>query len=158
VKRRVPAVTLGVVGGGAAGDWADGVAAVHALVVAFVAAGGLLAWWRPRLARLHLPVAGAALLVNVTGSDCPLTTVELWLRAAAGEQGYTGGFLGHYLVEPLLGRSVSAPLGAGILAVAVVPNAVAYAGLAVRCVGCRRRGPARCARVRARDGAGGRSR
>lgn len=123
-----------------AGLAADVVAVLHLATGVVVVLGGLLAWARPRMAgrvlAVHLPVAGAAAAVTATGSDCPLTDAELALRAAAGEAPYTGGFLGHYLVEPvvepLLGRPAGPGVGTWLLLAAVVPNAVAYAGLGRR--------------------------
>jgi hypothetical protein len=107
--------------------WADGVAAVHAVVVLLVLAGGLAGLRWPGVRRVHLPVLAAALAVNVTGSDCPLTTLELRLRRGEGGAGYSGGFVGHYLLEPVLGTGSAGPSVPGlVLAAAVVPNLVAY--------------------------------
>ena len=39
--------------------------------------------------------------IEIIGGICPLTTVENALRRAAGESGYPGGFVEHYIV-PLL--------------------------------------------------------
>jgi hypothetical protein len=112
---------------------ANAVALLHAVAVLFMLTGGLLALRRPWLAAVHAPVALAILGVNLAGADCPLTNLELWLREAAGEPGYTGGFLGHYLFEPL-GLDVSATsTQIGVYAVALGLNLVAYALLAVRC-------------------------
>jgi hypothetical protein len=122
---------------------ANAVAVVHGLAVAFMLGGGLVVLRRPRVAALHAPLALAILGVHLAGADCPLTTLELWLREAAGERGYTGGFLGHYLFEPL-GLDVAAPsTQVGVYTVALGVNAVAYVLLAVRCF----RGSARAPRV-----------
>src|SRR5918994_1438307 len=77
------------------------VAVVHAAAVAFMLTGSLLALRWPRLLWLHVPVALGILALYLTGSDCPLTTWELALREAAGEPGYRGGFIGHYVTRPL---------------------------------------------------------
>ena len=63
--------------------------------------GSLLALRWPRVLWLHVPVSLAILGIYLTGSDCPLTSLELALREQAGEPGYTGGFIGHYVTEPL---------------------------------------------------------
>jgi polyferredoxin len=86
---------------------ADGVLTLHCVVVAFVVAGLVLVIignsceWRWvnafgfRLAHL------AAILIVVAevwlGATCPLTTVELSLRAKAGTTTYAGSFVGHWL-------------------------------------------------------------
>ncbi|CCG02952.1 DUF2784 domain-containing protein [Blastococcus saxobsidens] len=111
---------------------AQAVALVHAAAVLFMLVGALLALRWPRLVLLHAPVALVILAVNLAGADCPLTDLELWLRERAGAPGYAGGFLGHYLFDPL-GLDVDATgTQAGIYAVALTPNVVGYGRLAVR--------------------------
>ncbi|MGY1836423.1 DUF2784 domain-containing protein [Blastococcus sp. SYSU DS0510] len=111
---------------------ANAVALVHAAAVLFMLVGALLALRWPRLVLLHAPVALVILAVNLAGADCPLTDLELWLRERAGAPGYEGGFLGHYLFDPL-GLDVDATgTQAGTYAVAVTPNVVGYGRLAVR--------------------------
>lgn len=80
---------------------ADAVVALHAAFVAFVALGGFLVLRWPRAAWLHLPAASWGALVELAGWVCPLTYLENWLRARGGEQGYTGGFVEHYLLPAL---------------------------------------------------------
>jgi hypothetical protein len=109
---------------------ANAVAVLHAAAVLFMVTGSLLALRWPVLLCLHVPVALVILGLHLTGSDCPLTTWELALRADAGEPGYRGGFIGHYLAEPL-----GLPIGAtstqaGIYVVAVLPKLVGYGLLA----------------------------
>ncbi len=108
------------------------VAVLHGLAVVFMVTGSLLARRWPQVLWVHVPVAVAILVLYATNSDCPLTTLELWLRELAGAPGYRGGFLGHYVTEPL-----GFPIGAtatqiGIYVTALVPNAVGYGLLAVR--------------------------
>jgi hypothetical protein len=113
-------------------SWAYAVAAVHALAVALMLTGALLALRWPRLVLLHAPVAGAILAVNLAGAACPLTVWELALRERAGAGPYAGGFLGHYAFTPL-GLEVASPaVQAGVYTVALAPNAVGYGLLAVR--------------------------
>lgn len=69
----------------------------HALFVLFVACGGLLVWQWPRLAWLHVPAVLWGAGVELGGAVCPLTPLENHLRRLAGEVGYAGDFLGHYL-------------------------------------------------------------
>ena len=105
---------------------ANAVAVLHAAVVLFMLTGSLLALRRPWVLWLHVPVALAILAIYATGSDCPLTTWELALRADAGEPGYRDGFLGHYITGPLGFPIEAASTKIGILAVAFLPNVVGY--------------------------------
>jgi hypothetical protein len=115
------------------------VAVLHGSAVLFMLTGSLLALRWPRLVLLHLPVAAVILAVNLAGADCPLTTLELALRDAAGVPGYTGGFLGHYVLAPFGVDVHTTAAQVGIYAVALTPNAVGYSLLAAR--GARRRAP-----------------
>lgn len=111
---------------------ADLVVLAHVLFVAFALGGGFLAlrWrWMPWL---HLPALAWAALVEIEGWVCPLTPLENHLRALAGEGGYRGDFIEHYVLPALypagLTRGVQAALAGGLIAV----NAVAYATVAWR--------------------------
>jgi hypothetical protein len=80
---------------------ADLVAALHAGFVVFAVLGGLLVLRWPKAAWAHLPCAAWAALVELFGWGCPLTPLENHFHRLAGEAGYAGGFLAHYL-GPLL--------------------------------------------------------
>jgi hypothetical protein len=108
------------------------VALLHASAIAFMLVGSLLALRWPRLLWLHVPVSLAILALYLTGSDCPLTTWELALREAAGEPGYTGGFIGHYITEPLGFPIEATSTQVGIYVVAFLPNVVGYGLLVTR--------------------------
>jgi len=111
---------------------ADLVVLLHLGFVVFVLAGGLLVWRWPALAWLHLPAALWAAWVELSGTICPLTPVENELRAAAGQGGYGGGFVDHYVLPLLypagLTRETQAILGLGVLAL----NGVVYGRLLAR--------------------------
>lgn len=111
---------------------ADLVVVVHAAFVAFVALGALLVWRRPRLAWVHVPCVIWGVTIEWTGGVCPLTPLEQSLRRAAGQAGYQGGFIEHYL-EPILypaGLTRTAQLVLG--AAALLVNLAAYAALVRR--------------------------
>lgn len=80
---------------------ADGLLLVHLLFILFVLLGGLLVWRWSWLAWLHLPAALWGVLVELMHWPCPLTPLEQQLREAAGQAGYHGGFIEHYLL-PLI--------------------------------------------------------
>ena len=108
------------------------VALAHAAAVVLLLIGGMLALRHPRVLWVHLPVLAAIGAVYLAGADCPLTTLELDLRARAGGDAYSGGFLGHYVLSPLgLDRS-AAVVQAALPVVALLPNAVAAALLVRR--------------------------
>jgi hypothetical protein len=100
---------------------------LHAAFVAFVLLGGFVLPRWPRLAWLHVPAVAWGAGIAFLGTVCPLTPLENELRRLAGEEGYTGGFVEHYLLGLLypdgLTRGVQAALGIMVLSV----NAAAYA-------------------------------
>jgi hypothetical protein len=112
---------------------ADLIVLLHLGFILFVGLGGLLVLRWPRLAWLHLPAVAWGALIELAGSIvCPLTPWENALRAAAGESGYAGGFVDHYIVPmvypPGLTRSIQVVLGILVLAV----NGLAYGALILR--------------------------
>jgi len=98
---------------------ADAVLVVHFTFVVFVVLGGALVLRWPKLVWIHLPAVIWAALVEVNGWICPLTPLEVALRQAAGDAGYAGDFLEHYLVAVVypegLTRGVQVVLGAAVL-------------------------------------------
>ena len=105
---------------------ADALVALHALFVVFAVAGGALVVWRPRIALVHLPTALWAAWVELSSSLCPLTPLENHWRRAAGDAGYEGGFVEHYVVPVLYpdGLTPRIQLGIGIGVIAI--NALFY--------------------------------
>jgi len=100
---------------------ADLVLVLHAAFVAFVMLGGLLVLRWPRLAWLHLPVVVWGAGIEFLGGICPLTPLENHWRRLAGDQGYTGGFVEHYVFPVLYpeGLTRQVQLGLGLLVLAV---------------------------------------
>ena len=117
---------------------ADLVVAIHFAFILFVVGGGLLVLRYPRLAWVHVPAAAWGAAIELVGGICPLTPLENALRRAAGEAGYHGGFIEHYLLPVIypagLTPAVGIVLGLGVLLV----NGAIYALLWWR----RRRGRA----------------
>jgi hypothetical protein len=106
---------------------ADGVLILHLAFVIFVILGGAWVVYRPRIAWLHVPAFLWGAGVELVGGVCPLTPLELWLRHAAGEGGYAGGFVEHYLLRLLYpeGLMRADQLTLGVLVLVV--NAFWYA-------------------------------
>jgi hypothetical protein len=100
---------------------ADLVVGLHFLFVLFVVLGGLLALRWSRVAWVHLPVAAYGALIELVGWTCPLTPLENEMRQRAGEAGYQGGFIEHYLLPALypaaLTRGIQMLLGGVVIGV-----------------------------------------
>jgi hypothetical protein len=54
------------------------------------------------------------------------------LREHAGQPGYTGGFIGHYITDPLGFPIEATSTQIGIYVVAFLPNVIGYALLAAQ--------------------------
>ena len=105
---------------------ADAVLAVHLAFVLFVVCGGLLVLRAPRLAWLHLPAVAWAAFVELSGSICPLTPLEVALRRGAGDAGYGGDFVEHYLIALLYPAGLTRELQMVLGAAVVLINLVVY--------------------------------
>jgi hypothetical protein len=106
---------------------ADVVLLVHAGFVVFVVLGGLPVLRWPRLAWLHLPAVAWGAGIEFAGAICPLTPLEIHLRSLAGQQGYAGGFVEHYVFALLYpeGLTRNVQLALGLLVIVI--NALVYA-------------------------------
>jgi Protein of Unknown function (DUF2784) len=115
---------------------ADAVLVLHGLFIVWVVLGGLAVIARPRLAWLHLPAVAWGVWISWSGRVCPLTPLEQSLRRAAGQAGYQGGFIEHYLTALIYpaGLSVSLQIlyGAVVLCINLALYAVAIARAARR--------------------------
>ncbi len=76
---------------------ADAIKLFHAAFVVFAIFGALCLWWTPALLWFHIPVVVWAGGINLLGWTCPLTPLENRFRMSAGQSGYEGGFIQHYL-------------------------------------------------------------
>ncbi|TNG02085.1 MAG: DUF2784 domain-containing protein [Gammaproteobacteria bacterium] len=100
---------------------ADLIVLFHFLFICFVVLGGLFTLrWR-WVALIHLPAALWGALIVMLGGICPLTPFENSLRLAAGEQGYSGGFIEHYLVPIIYpaGLTRETQIAIGVLVVGI---------------------------------------
>ena len=95
------------------------VLALHLLLIVYVVFGAALLWRWPRSVWLHLPAALWGVFVELSGTVCALTPLESRLRQTAGEQGYAGSFVAHYLLPLIypdaLTRESQVLLGAGLV-------------------------------------------
>lgn len=86
---------------------ADAVLVLHFALVAFVVVGLALIWvgnwrgwrwvngWWLRLA--HIAAIGVVVAQVWLGAECPLTTLEMWLRKTGGMPAYQESFIAHWL-------------------------------------------------------------
>ena len=103
---------------------ADGLVLSHLLFILFVLFGGLLALKWPALIWAHLPAVAWGVTVEVLHLSCPLTEWENLMRQAAGQTGYGGGFIEHYIwpvIYPAgLTPEIQLALGSVVLAINVL--------------------------------------
>jgi hypothetical protein len=108
---------------------ADLLVVLHLAFATFVIFGGFLTWkWR-RAIFFHLPALAWGFWVEISGQICPLTPLEIHLRNLAGEAGYRGDFLDHYVLALLYPSWLTRPTQWGFAAVLLGINVVAYGAL-----------------------------
>jgi Protein of Unknown function (DUF2784) len=103
---------------------ADLVVMIHLLFICFIVGGVFLTWRWPWIIWVHIPAVVYGALIEFAGFSCPLTVLENDLRVRAGEAGYSGGFIEHYVVRviypPGLTREMQIGLGLLVLLVALL--------------------------------------
>ena len=103
---------------------ADAVVMLHLAFIAFALLGGLLVLRWARAAWLHLPALAWGAFIEFSGGICPLTPLENSLRAAAGGDVYSQGFVERYIVPIIypgeLTRELQWVLGGVLIAVNLV--------------------------------------
>ena len=99
---------------------------LHFSFVLFVVGGGLLLYKWPWLAWLHLPAVIWAALLEFNSWVCPLTPLEQQLRSAAGQAGYSGGFVDHYLLALLYPVGLDGNMQVILGSLVVVINVLVY--------------------------------
>ncbi len=105
---------------------ADLVVGLHFLFVLFVVLGGLLLLKWPGLVWVHLPAAVWGALIELRGWICPLTPLENRFRARAGDAGYEGGFIEHYILPVLYPGDLTRDIQLVLAAVVIVLNLGIY--------------------------------
>ncbi len=94
-----------------------------------MAAGGLLVLRWPRLAWLHVPCFAWGALISLAGWICPLTPLENDLRRRAGEDGYAGSFVEHYILPILYPGALTREIQVGLGVAVLLVNGAVYAVL-----------------------------
>lgn len=110
----------------AASIGADAVLLLHLAFILFAVFGGLLAPWYPKIAWVHLPALVWAVWITATHGICPLTPLENSLRRAAGDAGYPGTFIDHYIMPLIYPPGLTPSLQVWIAIVLAASNALLY--------------------------------
>ena len=119
---------------------ADAVVTFHLLFIIFVLLGGLLVLRWPWAALLHLPAMAWGAAVEFLHLYCPLTPLENALRSRAGDQGYDGGFIEHYLIPLIYPAGLTPQIQLWLGGIVLLINASVYGAFLVRGVRRFRRG------------------
>ena len=106
---------------------ADLTVAVHFAFLLFVAGGAFLVRRFRWVAVPHLLCVAWGVYVEVTGRICPLTPLENRFARRAGEAGYQGSFIEHYLLPVIYPDGLTREMQWGLAALVVVLNVAAYA-------------------------------
>lgn len=105
---------------------ADSVLVLHLLFIGFVIFGGLFAFRSPWVALAHLPAACWGTYIELSGGVCPLTPLEVRFRHAAGDAGYSGSFIEHYLLPVIYPAGLTSNIQFWLAAFVVLINAAIY--------------------------------
>jgi len=111
---------------------ADLLVILHLLFIIFVLLGGLLVARWHWIALLHIPAAAWGALIEYQGWICPLTPMEQQLRKAAGEAGYEGGFVEHYILPIIYPDFLSREIQIGMGTIVIIFNLLVYAWVIYR--------------------------
>lgn len=108
---------------------ADALVVIHLGFILFVLLGGLLLLRWPRLIWLHLPAVAWGIVVECLHLGCPLTPWENQLREMAGQAGYDGGFIEHYLIPLIYPAGLTPQIQIWLGAIVVLVNLTVYTWL-----------------------------
>ena len=111
---------------------ADAVLVFHGLFIVWAALGALAVLRWPKLVWVHLPALAWAVWIETSGRICPLTPLENSLRRAAGEAGYSGGFIEHYLGRIIYAAGLTREAQWAVAGVLLAVNVVMYGVIVAR--------------------------
>ena len=80
---------------------ADFILLFHFAFIIFAIFGGLIVLYKRWMLWIHVPAILWSSAVNLADWVCPLTPLENLLYSMAGQAGYKGGFIEHY-ITPLV--------------------------------------------------------
>lgn len=117
---------------------ADSVLILHLLFIAFVIFGGLLTFRFHRIALVHIPAACWGAYIELTGGLCPLTAIEVGFRRTAGDAGYSGSFIEHYLLPIIYPSGLTKDIQFGLAGLVILINVAIYGRLVYQLQNSRR--------------------
>lgn len=100
--------------------------ALHFAFILFALFGGLVAIRYPGASWLHLPALFWGLAVEWADWTCPLTPLENALRQRAGQPGYAGGFIEHWIMELLYPQGLTPEMRYALGLVLAALNVAVY--------------------------------
>ena len=100
---------------------------IHLLFVLYVVFGGLLAFIWPKAVWWHIPVLLWGVAIELIGFICPLTPLENFFRQKAQLDGYSGGFIEHYITAVIYPAGLSREIQIGLGVALIVFNLLVYA-------------------------------
>lgn len=106
---------------------ADLIVLLHLAFILFVGLGALFCLCWKWMAWLHLPAAAWGAAIEFSHGICPLTPLEQRLRLAAGDAGYSGGFIDHYLLPVIYPAGLDAYVQYALGTLVVLLNLALYA-------------------------------
>jgi len=99
---------------------------LHLAFVLFVVFGAILVRYRRWVMWVHLPAALWGAVISAIGGVCPLTPWENHFRQLAGQSGYQGGFIEHYIIPVLYPSALTLDLQRAEAVFVVIVNAGLY--------------------------------
>ncbi len=108
---------------------ADAVLLFHFLFILFAIFGGFFVLYHKTVVWFHVPVVLWSSIVNLAGLTCPLTPIENYFRSRAGQLGYHGGFVEHYIGQLVYPAAMPRQLELVAAASIIVWNFAVYAFL-----------------------------
>lgn len=106
---------------------ADLIVILHGAYIAYVLLGAVLVRRWPWTVWPHLAAVTWGIYVAAFSRICPLTPLEVALRLRAGQSGYSGGFVEHYLIPVIYPRGLTPRMQAAEAVLVVAVNLALYA-------------------------------
>jgi len=107
--------------------FADLLVVLHLAYVLFVVFGAILVRYRRWVMWAHIPAALWGAFISAVGGVCPLTPWENHFRQLAGQSGYQGGFIEHYILPVLYPAGLTLDMQRVEAVIVVVVNVALYA-------------------------------
>ena len=111
---------------------ADLIVILHLGFILFVGLGAFLSLRWKWVAWLQVPAALWGAAIELCRGVCPLTPLEQRFRIAAGDAGYSGGFVEHYLLPIIYPSALDAVFQYALGVLVIVINLAVYGWIVVR--------------------------